>query len=246
MGALKAIAFDKTGTLTKGVPVVTDFNVLNKQVNDKELLSIITALEYRSQHPLASAIMKKAEEENITYSDVQVENFSSITGKGIKGIVNGTTYYIGSPKLFKELLTTDFDKDLEQNVTTLQNQGKTAMIIGTEKKYWQLLQLLMKFVNQVRKLFKSYINLESKTIMLTGDNKGTANAIGGQVGVSDIEAELMPQDKLDFIKQLRSEYGNVAMVGDGVNDAPALAASTVGIAMGGAGTDTALKRQTSL
>src|SRR5690625_8044250 len=93
-------------------------------MNEKELLAIITALEYRSQHPLASAIMKKAEEENISYSDMLVEDFSSITGKGIKGIVNGMTYYIGSPKLFKELLTTDFDKDLEQNVTTLQNQGK--------------------------------------------------------------------------------------------------------------------------
>src|SRR5699024_3833109 len=133
MGALKAIAFDKTGTLTKGVPVVTDFNVLNKQMTEKELLAIVTALEYRSQHPLASAIMKKAEEENISYSDVLVEDFSSITGKGIKGIVNGMAYYIGSPKLFKALLIIDFDKDLEQNVTALQNQGKTAMIIGTEK-----------------------------------------------------------------------------------------------------------------
>lgn len=242
MGALKAIAFDKTGTLTKGVPVVTDFNVLNKQANEKELLSIITALEYRSQHPLASAIMKKAEAENINYSDVQVEDFSSITGKGIKGIVNGTTYYIGSPKLFKELLTNDFDKDLEQNVTTLQNQGKTAMVVGTEKEILAVIAV----ADEVRESSKDVIQKLhqlgiKKTIMLTGDNKGTANAIGGQVGVSDIEAELMPQDKLDFIKQLRSEYGNVAMVGDGVNDAPALAASTVGIAMGGAGTDTALE-----
>lgn len=242
MGALKAIAFDKTGTLTKGVPAVTDYNVLNKQISEKELLSIITALEYRSQHPLASAIMKKAEEENITYSDVQVEDFSSITGKGIKGIVNGTTYYIGSPKLFKELLTTDFDKDLEQNVTTLQNQGKTAMIIGTEKEILGVIAVADEVRESSKEIIQKLHHLGiKKTIMLTGDNKGTANAIGGQVGVSDIQAELMPQDKLDFIKKLRSEYGNVAMVGDGVNDAPALAASTVGIAMGGAGTDTALE-----
>lgn len=242
MGALKAIAFDKTGTLTKGVPVVTDFNVLNNHMNKRELLAIITALEFRSQHPLASAIMKKAEEENISYSDVLVENFSSITGKGIKGIVNGVTYYIGSPKLFKELLTADFDKGLEQNVTVLQNQGKTAMIIGTEKEILGVIAV----ADEVRESSKEIIhNLHQlgirKTIMLTGDNKGTANAIGGHVGVSDIQADLMPQDKLDFIKQLRSEYGNVAMVGDGINDAPALAASTVGIAMGGAGTDTALE-----
>ncbi|MEK5400140.1 heavy metal translocating P-type ATPase [Paenibacillus sp. FSL K6-2859] len=242
MGALKAIAFDKTGTLTKGVPVVTDFNVLNNKTSDKELLSIITALEYRSQHPLASAIMKKAEQENISYSDVMVEDFSSITGKGIKGIVNGTAYYIGSPKLFKELLASGFNEKLEQNVTTLQNQGKTAMVVGTEKEMLAVIAV----ADEVRETSKEVIQKLhqlgiKKTVMLTGDNKGTANAIGGHVGVSDIQAELMPQDKLDYIKQLRSEYGKVAMVGDGVNDAPALAASTVGIAMGGAGTDTALE-----
>ena len=242
MGSLKAIAFDKTGTLTKGVPVVTDFNVLNKHVNEKELLSIITALEYRSQHPLASAIMKKAEEENITYSDVLVEDFSSITGKGIKGIVNGNTYYIGSPKLFKELATTNFDKNLEKNVTTLQNQGKTAMVVGTEKEMLAVIAVADEVRESSKEVIQKLHQLGiKKTIMLTGDNKGTANAIGGHVGVSDIQAELMPQDKLDYIKQLRSQYGNVAMVGDGVNDAPALAASTVGIAMGGAGTDTALE-----
>ena len=243
MGALKAIAFDKTGTLTKGVPVVTDFTVLNNQMNEKELLAIITALEYRSQHPLASAIMKKAEEEeNISYSDMLVEDFSSITGKGIKGIVNGMTYYIGSPKLFKELLTTNFDKDLEQNVTTLQNQGKTAMIIGTEKEILGIIAVADEVRESSKEIIQKLHQLGiKKTIMLTGDNKGTANAIGSDVGVSDIRANLMPQDKLDYIKQLRSEYGNVAMVGDGVNDAPALAASTVGIAMGGAGTDTALE-----
>ncbi|MEK3992909.1 MULTISPECIES: heavy metal translocating P-type ATPase [Robertmurraya] len=242
MGALKAIAFDKTGTLTKGVPVVTDFNVVNKQVNEKEILSIITALEYRSQHPLASAIMKKAEEENISYSDIVVEDFSSITGKGIKGIVNGMTYYIGNPKLFKELATSNFDKNLEQNVTTLQNQGKTAIVVGTDKEILAVIAVADEVRESSKEIIQKLHQLGiKKTIMLTGDNKGTANAIGGQVGVSEIQAELMPEDKLNYIKQMRSEYGNVGMVGDGVNDAPALAASTVGIAMGGAGTDTALE-----
>jgi Cd2+/Zn2+-exporting ATPase len=242
MGALKAIAFDKTGTLTKGVPVVTDFNVLNKATNEKELLSIITALEYRSQHPLASAIMRKAEESDISYSDIMVVDFSSITGKGIKGSVNGTTYYIGNPKLFKELQKVHFTPDQEQLVSSLQNQGKTAMIVGTEKDILAVIAVADEVrdssMGVIHKLHQLGIK---KTIMLTGDNKGTATAIAGSVGVSDVQAELLPQDKLDFIKQLRSEYGNVAMVGDGINDAPALAASTVGIAMGGAGTDTALE-----
>ncbi|MCM3638196.1 cadmium-translocating P-type ATPase [Sporosarcina luteola] len=242
MGALKAIAFDKTGTLTKGIPVVTDYAVLSNQMNEKELLAIITALEYRSQHPLASAIMKKAEEENISYSDVLVEDFTSITGKGIKGNVNGITYYIGSPKLFNELLTVDFEQDLEQNVTALQNQGKTAMVIGTEKEVLGVIAVADEVRESSKEIIEKLHQLGiKKTIMLTGDNKGTANAIGSHVGVSDIRADLMPQDKLEYIKQLRAEYGNVAMVGDGVNDAPALAASTVGIAMGGAGTDTALE-----
>lgn len=240
MGALKAIAFDKTGTLTKGIPVVTDFKVINNQGNAKEMLSIITALEYRSQHPLASAIMKKAEEENIPY-DVIVDDFSSITGKGIKGTINGTTYYIGNPKLF-ENLSVDFNNEQDQLVKSLQNQGKTVMVVGTEKEMLAVIAVADEVRESSKEIIQKLHQLGiKKTIMLTGDNKGTANAIGGHVGVTDIQAELLPQDKLEFIKQLRSKYGNVAMVGDGVNDAPALAASTVGIAMGGAGTDTALE-----
>ena len=242
IGALKAIAFDKTGTLTKGVPVVTDFTVFSNKTKESELLSIITALEYRSQHPLASAIMKKAEEENISYADVIVDEFTSITGKGIKGTVNGSTFYIGNPKLFKELPAARFSNEQEQLVTTLQNQGKTAMVVGTDNEILAVIAVADEVRDSSKEVIQKLHQLGiKKTIMLTGDNKGTANAIGGHVGVSDVQSELLPQDKLDFIKQLRSEYGNVAMVGDGVNDAPALAASTVGIAMGGAGTDTALE-----
>ncbi|MFD1446546.1 heavy metal translocating P-type ATPase [Oceanobacillus profundus] len=242
MGTLKAIAFDKTGTLTKGVPIVTDFELLDQQIEERELLNIITALENRSQHPLASAIMKKAEQENISYSDIKVEDFSSITGRGIEGSVNGTTYYIGSPQLFSELFVSDFTQAFEDKVNYLQNQGKTVMIIGTEQNILGIIAV----ADEVREISKEVIQKLNqlgikKTIMLTGDNKGTADAIGAHVGVSDIQSELLPQDKLDYMKQLRSEFGKVAMVGDGVNDAPALAASTVGIAMGGAGTDTALE-----
>jgi len=242
MGTVKAIAFDKTGTLTKGVPVVTDFYVLNDQINENKLLSIITALEYRSQHPLASAIIRKAEEMNVTYSNVIVNDFTTITGKGIKGTVEGTTYYIGNPKLFKEVLNANFDNSLEDRITNLQNEGKTVMIFGIEKGILALIavadEVRESSKNTIQKLHQLGIK---KTVMLTGDNKGTANAIGRYVGVSETQAELMPQDKLAVIKQLRSAYGNVAMVGDGINDAPALAAATVGIAMGRAGTDTALE-----
>jgi Zn2+/Cd2+-exporting ATPase len=241
MGAIKAIAFDKTGTLTQGVPVVTDY-IPQQGIESNELLTIIAALENGSQHPLASAIMKKAEQEHLRFKELTIEDFSSITGKGIKGKVNDKMYYVGSPNLFDEILTNGIPSNLKATISELQNKGKTVMVAGNETEILGLLAV----ADEVRGNSKSVIQkLHSigiqETIMLTGDNSGTANAIGNQVGVSDIKAELLPQDKLTFIKELRSKYDRVAMVGDGVNDAPALAASTVGIAMGGAGTDTALE-----
>lgn len=241
MGAIKAIAFDKTGTLTKGIPMVTDY-LPQSNTNSAELLSIVAALEKGSQHPLASAIMKKAEEKNAPYQDISIEDFSSITGKGIKGNFQNKTYYVGSPNLFEELLSNGIPSALRTTIVHLQKQGKTVMVAGTSEEVLGLIAV----ADVLRENSKNVIeNLHSlgiqKTIMLTGDNEGTANAISEQVGVSDIKAELLPQDKLTFIKDLRNQYDRVAMVGDGVNDAPALAASTVGIAMGGAGTDTALE-----
>ncbi|MED4015841.1 heavy metal translocating P-type ATPase [Sutcliffiella cohnii] len=242
IGALNAVAFDKTGTLTKGIPVVTDFTVFNNVMNERDLLANITALEYRSQHPLASAIIKKANEENIPFHDVHVSDFTSITGKGLKGTIDGVSYYIGSPTLFRNLSSSLFTSEIEEAVLNLQGQGKTVMVVGTEKTILAVIAVADEVRESSLEVIQKLHGLGiRKTIMLTGDNKGTANAIGNHVGVTDIKAELLPQDKLDYIKQLRAEYGNVAMIGDGINDAPALAASTVGIAMGGAGTDTALE-----
>jgi Zn2+/Cd2+-exporting ATPase len=241
MGALKAIAFDKTGTLTKGVPVVTDY-LPQPNSNSNEILTIIAALENGSQHPLASAIMKKAEQEQLPYQSVSIEDFSSLTGKGIKGNVNGETYFVGSPNLFEEILPNSIPDNLKGTITELQNQGKTVMVGGTSTEIKAILAVADELRENSKEVIRKLHSLGvQKTIMLTGDNAGTANAIGKQVGVSDIQAELLPQDKLAFIKELRNKYDRVGMVGDGVNDAPALAASTVGIAMGGAGTDTALE-----
>lgn len=241
-GALKAIAFDKTGTLTKGVPVVTDFEVISDITDHNQILSIIATLEYRSQHPLAAAIIKRADQEGLPFKGLEVTEFSSITGKGIKGTVEGMTYYIGSPKWLEELLDKGLNQEVQGQILTMQNQGKTVMVLGTDKE----IKALVAVADEVRETSHSVIQKLhalgiKKTIMLTGDNQGTAKAIGSQVGVSEVQSELLPQDKLDFIKQLRQDYGKVAMVGDGINDAPALAAATVGVAMGGAGTDTALE-----
>lgn len=239
-GSLKVIAFDKTGTLTKGVPSVTD--VITYNGNENELMAITAAIEKGSQHPLASAIIRKAEEDGLNFNDVSVKEFQSITGKGVKAKVNNEMYYVGSPGLFEELLPNGIQSEIKEQITTLQTQGKTVMALGTEKEILALIAVADEIRESSKEVIRKLhqVGIE-KTVMLTGDNQRTAEAIGKQVGVSDIKADLLPEDKLNFIKELRDKYQSVAMVGDGVNDAPALAASTVGVAMGGAGTDTALE-----
>ena len=237
-GHLKAIAFDKTGTLTKGVPAVTDILTFGGEQN--ELLLITAAIEKGSQHPLASAIMRKAEESGLKFNDVSVEEFHSITGKGVKAKVNNQMYYVGSPNFFEELHGS-IPNDRKEKITELQIQGKTVMVLGTETEILSFIAVADEMRESSKEVISKLNSMGIETVMLTGDNARTAAAIGKRVGVSDIRADLLPEDKLNFIKELRRKYQSVAMVGDGVNDAPALAASTVGVAMGGAGTDTALE-----
>ncbi|MUG73303.1 heavy metal translocating P-type ATPase [Paenibacillus validus] len=238
-GRLAAIAFDKTGTLTKGFPEVTNVHTFGTK-DEKELLAIAAVIEKGSQHPLASAIVRKAENLGADLS-LAVEAFQSITGKGVKAKVNEELYYVGSPKLFAELHS-DMNVETNQRIEALQKQGKTVMVLRTEQQVLAVIAVADEVRDSSKDVIKQLHEIGiKKTIMLTGDNQATAEAIGNRLNVTDVKADLMPQDKLDYIKQLRKDYGNVAMIGDGVNDAPALAASTVGIAMGGAGTDTALE-----
>ena len=237
-GHLKTIAFDKTGTLTKGVPAVTDILTFGREQN--ELLLITAAIEKGSQHPLASAITRKAEESGLKFNDVSIEEFHSITGKGVKAKVNNQMYYVGSPNFFEELHGS-IPNDRKEKITELQIQGKTVMVLGTETEILSFIAVADEMRESSKEVIGKLNGMGIETVMLTGDNARTAAAIGKRVGVSDIRADLLPEDKLNFIKELRRKYQSVAMVGDGVNDAPALAASTVGVAMGGAGTDTALE-----
>ncbi|WP_372869744.1 heavy metal translocating P-type ATPase, partial [Planomicrobium okeanokoites] len=236
-GRLNVIAFDKTGTLTQGTPEVTDIVSLSNMSVD-EILKTAASIEKMSQHPLASAILRKAEKSSIELTEV--ENFQSITGKGAKAEIKDQTYYIGSPNLFAETLKVS--SDIQKEVETLQAVGKTVMLLGSRdevKGYIAVAdQIRPSSSTIIQKLYDLGIQ---KTIMLTGDNQLAANAIGKQLNLTDVQSDLMPEDKLATIKSLREQFGKVAMVGDGVNDAPALASSTVGIAMGGAGTDTALE-----
>ena len=237
-GALKAIAFDKTGTLTKGVPAVTD--IVTYSGNENDLLTITAAIEKGSQHPLASALMREAESRGLDFDKLVVEDFQSITGKGVKAKVNNEMYYVGSPKIFEEIHGV-LESNQKRQINDIEAQGKTVMVLGNEEEILSLIAV----ADEIRETSKAVINQLNKigieTVMLTGDNERTAREIGKQVGVSDVKASLLPEDKLNFIKELRGKHKKVGMVGDGVNDAPALAASTVGVAMCGAGTDTALE-----
>ncbi|KEZ48646.1 heavy metal translocating P-type ATPase [Metabacillus indicus] len=240
LGSIKAVAFDKTGTLTKGTPAVTDFEVLAGGRSEDEFFTKIAALENKSQHPLASAVLKKARDYNLPFESPVVEDFTSVTGKGLKGKVDGEWIYVGNASLFEE--SGKLDSKWTERMHSLQREGKTVMLAGTDKGPLALLaaadevrESSIRVIDQLKELGIS------KTVMLTGDHAATAEAVGRQLGVSDIKADLLPEDKLTAVKDVQQSYGKTAMVGDGVNDAPALAAASVGIAMGGAGTDTALE-----
>ncbi|MCM0757297.1 cadmium-translocating P-type ATPase [Sporomusa sphaeroides DSM 2875] len=237
MGSLSAIAFDKTGTLTKGEPVVTDIVPVDG-TSQASLLQLAANLEARSEHPLAVAIVKAAQAEKMTITPV--EDFTAITGRGAQGTINGQTVYIGNPRLFNELGISL--APVTAQVERLQSEGKTAMIAGTKEKFLGLIAV----ADEVRDTSAAAIKALKTagiqhTIMLTGDNTATAKAMAARVGIDEYRAELLPQDKVTAVQELLGKYGKVAMIGDGINDAPALALSTVGIAMGGAGTDTALE-----
>ena len=239
-GHLKVIAFDKTGTLTEGKPAVTD--IIAYDSDEEQALSIAAAIEKGSAHPLAAAIVEKAKALNLDIDIHKTDDVQSITGKGISAVINGNRYYVGSPGLFKEKMAVFLSDEVNSQISGLQAEGKTVMILASD----DAVMLLIAVSDRVResaglaieRLHRAGIE---KTVMLTGDNTRTAEAVAKQVGVTDVRAELLPEEKLNFIKDLRKDYEHVAMIGDGVNDAPALAAASVGVAMGGAGTDTALE-----
>ncbi|MFB6122303.1 MAG: heavy metal translocating P-type ATPase [Haloferacaceae archaeon] len=263
MGAVDVVAFDKTGTLTKGELTVTDVVALNGNT-EEDVLRCAKGLERRSEHPIGEAIVAQAGTVGVAERDV--EGFESITGKGVRAELDGTQHFAGKPGLFEELgfdlshvhATTDggvvtrtartlCDRNncldlLEETVPELQAEGKTVVLVGTEDE----LEGVIAVADEIRpEAARTVSRLKAlgveRTVMLTGDNERTARAIADQVGVDDYRAELLPDEKVEAIEALVDEEDGVAMVGDGINDAPALATATVGVAMGAAGTDTALE-----
>ena len=226
---LDTVVFDKTGTITVGKPEVTDV-VGNK----KQVLTIAASLEESSEHPLATAIVKKAKAEKLTIE--KVDDFEAIEGKGVKANYKGKTAFVGSDRLLADV---NISQEMTQKATDLQNEAKTVVYIGLDGEIIGLVAIQDVPKPSSREAIKELRERGLKTIMLTGDNKNVAEAIAKQVGIDQVIAGVLPNEKAMHIKELQEQGKKVAFVGDGINDAPALSTADVGIAMG-SGTDIAI------
>jgi len=235
LGVLTAIAFDKTGTLTVGKPAVTDVVAISG--DEERLLTIAAAVESRSAHPLAQAVVAEASRRGLAWSEAgQVE---SVTGKGLRAELDGQKVAIGNARLFDGEA---IPEAIQQQAIRLEAAGRTTMLIQSNGQFLGVLGLADTPREGVRQVLERLRRIGiRKTIMLTGDNERVGRAIADAVGLDEVKAGLLPEDKVKAMEALGQRYGQVAMVGDGVNDAPAMARATVGIAMGGAGTDVALE-----
>jgi len=257
-GGLRVVAFDKTGTLTRGEPVVTDVVPLaltstppSGREGESGLLRLAAAVESRSEHPLARAIVAAAEQRGIAFTPAQ--DFQALTGRGASASLDDTLVYVGNLAFFADT-GVPVSEALHTQVAHLEEEGKTTMVVATTEAkdggdlkrstwtFWGVIAVADTVRPDAREAIAALKRLGiRRTVMLTGDNERTAAAIAAQAGIDEVRANLLPEDKVQAMEKLLAEYGQVAMVGDGVNDAPALARATVGIAMGGAGTDQALE-----
>jgi Cd2+/Zn2+-exporting ATPase len=235
LGGIRIAAFDKTGTLTAGKPVVTDIIALNG--SPAELLAVAAGIEYGSEHPLARAILEKARAEGLALRSMQ--DFQALTGVGATAVSDGVRWYVGSPALFEDLgVTLDAGR---AEVRTRQAQGKTVVLVGTNQDLRGMLILQDPIREGAKDVILDLRQLGLRTVMLTGDNASTARTVAEKLSLDDSLADLKPEDKVEAVKELERRHGPVLMVGDGINDAPALAAATCGVAMGTAGSDAAIE-----
>ncbi len=234
---LKAIAMDKTGTLTVGQPQVVDVVPMSGH-DECELLTRAGALETHSNHPLARAIVAEANERGLSLPSV--EEFEIVQGKGAKGTIEGKLFWLGSHRYLEE--RRQESADVHEQLERMQEAGRTVVVVGNDQHVCGFITLSdtirAETPSALTKLRNSGIE---HLVMLTGDNEGTAKSIAQQAGIDEVHAELLPEDKVAVVESLVDKYGQAAMVGDGVNDAPALARATLGIAMGAAGSDAAIE-----
>lgn len=233
LGKIKAVAFDKTGTLTKGEPVVTD--VISINGDEKKILTLAYSVEKFNNHPLAQAIVKKAE--SLGLQSLPTSDFVAMSGFGTKAVIEGQTMYVGKKDLFTKIDITSSDSGIKK----LRMEGKTIVLVGSDKVVYGIIALRDEIRPVAKQVISTLRHMGMAVVMLTGDNHVTAQAIAKELGIDQIKADLKPEDKVAAVKELKKEYSMVAMVGDGINDAPALAESSVGMVMGTAGTDAAIE-----
>ena len=231
---IKTVIFDKTGTITKGEPTVTD--VFTNGITEDDLIKLVASAENKSEHPIAESIVKYAKEKNL--NSAEVESFKSITGQGISAIIDGKLIIIGNKKLMDDYATkTDkFKNETER----LSSEGKTIIYINIDGELKGLLGIEDPIKSDSKEAIDELKGMGIRTVMITGDNFSTAENIAKRIGIDSFEAEVMPDDKANAVKKYQKNNEIVAMVGDGINDAPALAQSDVGIAIG-SGTDIAME-----
>jgi Cu+-exporting ATPase len=231
--SLQAVAFDKTGTLTKGEIAVTD--IVADDPDD--FLAKAASLEKLSEHPIASAVVKEAEKKGLKL--VEPKNFEALAGRGVKGDIAKKHYVVGTSRLMEEIKA-EFPADINAKADALYDQGKTLAFVSVNGVVIGIIAVADQIKDNAPAAVKKLRDMGLKVVMITGDNKRTAEAIAKQVGIDEYRAEVLPEDKVGVVKDLQKEGLVTAMVGDGVNDAPALAASDVGIALG-SGTDVAVE-----
>lgn len=227
------VVVDKTGTITKGKPEFTKIDVIGN-ISEEEAISVLSTLESKSEHPIAHAVVTYAKEHGIEIKTLN--NFESIKGKGLKGIIDGTEYFAGNSKILNDLHIS-YDTNLLDKET---KEGKTPVLLATKDSLLVIVYVADQIKPEAIEMVQALHKLGKKVVMLTGDNKNTGEYIANLVGIDEVIAEVMPEDKLRVIKDLQAKGNIVVMAGDGVNDAPALAQADVGIAMG-TGTDVAIE-----
>ena len=233
LGKIKVVAFDKTGTLTRGEPVVTD--IVPVTGDEKNVLTLAYSVEKFNGHPLAQAIVKKAE--SLGIENLPASDFVAMSGSGTKAVIDGQTVYVGKKDLFAKIDLASFDSEMEK----LRKEGKTIVLVGSDEIIYGIIAIRDEIRSAAKEVIAALKHTGMIVVMLTGDNPVTAQAIAKELGIDHVKADLKPDEKVAAIKELKKEYGVVAMVGDGINDAPALAESSIGMVMGTAGTDAAIE-----
>ena len=231
------VLLDKTGTITKGTPEVTNVVSLKTDLTERDLLRLTSSMEQGSEHSIAKAILQKAEEEKLNLSNI--DDFKAHPGKGIESTFEGTKYYFGNRKI-GELTNTEIDDNTENKMAELESQGNTVMILIQDTSILGIVAISDTIKPTSKEAVEELKKMDIKVVMVSGDNKRTAKAIAEEVGIDEVHAEVLPDQKVDVVQKYQNDGSTVLFVGDGINDAPALAKADVGIAIG-SGTDVAIE-----